>query len=145
MSNVKIRSLRWLAPLAVVGALGLAACGDEGTEAVRAAGVGPAAIGSDRHLENRSAEIAEQRAYRASSERLAGQAAAYAQSVGPANAAVLQGNAERYVEWLEDRAASTNTSAQLGNAERYVEWLEDRAASGSPDDEFVPGSRRMPM
>jgi hypothetical protein len=59
MSKFTIKSLRWLAPVALVGTLGLAACGDEdATVSAETADVG-AAVGSDRHLENLAAEIAE--------------------------------------------------------------------------------------
>lgn len=55
----KTRHLRWVAPVALVGALGLAACGSDGDDAAdaRTGGVGAVAVGSDRHLENLAAEI----------------------------------------------------------------------------------------
>jgi hypothetical protein len=53
------RHLRWVAPVVLVGALGLAACGDGDSDATaRTAGVGAVAVGSDRHLENLAAEAA---------------------------------------------------------------------------------------
>jgi|SRR5829696_1174877 len=59
MAKLTIKSLRWLAPVALVGTLGLAACGEEdATVSAESADVG-AAVGSDRHLENMAAEIAE--------------------------------------------------------------------------------------
>ena len=59
MSSFTSKSWKWLAPVALVGAVGLAACGDEdATVSAEAADVG-AVAGSDRHLENQAAEIAE--------------------------------------------------------------------------------------
>jgi hypothetical protein len=58
MSNFKRKSLSWLAPVAMVGAIGLAACGDE--DATETATAGAAAVGSDQHLKNQAAEIADQ-------------------------------------------------------------------------------------
>ncbi|HEX6425460.1 MAG TPA: hypothetical protein VFZ79_18375 [Acidimicrobiales bacterium] len=57
----KTRHVRWVAPVALVGALGFAACGDgDGASdaTARTAGVGAVAVGSDRHLENLAAEAA---------------------------------------------------------------------------------------
>jgi hypothetical protein len=120
MSYFSKRALRWAAPVALVGALGLAACGDnDDTEAVKvaapsAAGVGSdqhlankaeelaqqerayraavATVGSDQHLNNQAAEIASQRANRAASARLTGQA----EQIQRAEAARLAAQAERF-------------------------------------------------
>lgn len=119
MSNYRIKSLKWLAPVAMVGALGVAACGrDSGPDTVEA------------NSGNRAAQAAQ---------------------------------AERYVEVLQDRAESNsgNPAEELANrelafraalahqAERYVEQQKDRAESNSTgdesSDEFVPGSRHMPV
>jgi hypothetical protein len=86
MSNFKIRSLRWLAPVALVGALGLAACGDEDATVSAAPASAGVVSGSDRHLENLSADIAERMA-----ERAAGRA-----------------EAERYVQLQQDRAQASS-------------------------------------
>ena len=89
------RAVRWFAPLALVGAVGLVACGDSSTDAdVSARTVAPAeVVGSDVHLANQAAEIAERTQH-------------------------LAGNAQTH-------ATPDDTS-------------------DATDDEFVPGSRRMP-
>ena len=142
MSYFSKRALRWAAPVALVGALGLAACGDnDGTEAVRVAapsavGFGSdqhlnnqaaeiarasASAGSDQHLNNQAAEIASQRANRAASARLTGQA----EQMQRVQAARLAAQAEQY-EWsahLEGQANTysgtdvpTNSDANVPNA-----------------------------
>jgi hypothetical protein len=59
MSYFSKRALRWAAPVALVGALGLAACGgSDSTEAVRVAAPGAVGVGSDQHLNNKAEEIA---------------------------------------------------------------------------------------
>jgi hypothetical protein len=62
MSYFSKRALRWAAPVALVGALGLAACGNDDTEAVRVAAPSVAGLGSDQHLNNQADELARQRA-----------------------------------------------------------------------------------
>jgi hypothetical protein len=171
MSYFSKRALRWAAPVALVGALGLAACGNsDDTEAVRvaapsAAGVGSdqhlsnkaeelaqeqrafraASVGSDQHLNNRAAEIASQRANRAASARLTGQAeqmqraeaarlAAQAEQVE--RSAHLEGQANTYSGIdvptnsdanLPNVFEAGNRAAQAALAEQYVEQLQDRA------------------
>jgi hypothetical protein len=194
MSYFSKRALRWAAPVALVGALGLAACGNgDDTAAVRvaapsAAGFGSdqhlankaeelarasavagsdqhlnnkaaelaqeqrafraASVGSDQHLSNKAAEIASQRANRAASARLTGQA----EQLQRAQAARLAAQAERYERsaHLEGQAkrysgtdVPTNSDANLPNAfeagnraaqaalaDGYVEQLQDRADDG---------------
>ena len=59
MSYFSKRALRWAAPVTLVGALGLAACGNsDDTEAVRVAAPSAAGLGSDQHLNNQAEEIA---------------------------------------------------------------------------------------
>jgi hypothetical protein len=59
MSYFSKRALRWAAPVALVGALGLAACGNsDDTKPVQVAAPSVAGIGSDQHLSNRAEEIA---------------------------------------------------------------------------------------
>jgi hypothetical protein len=154
MSYFSKRALRWAAPVALVGALGLAACGDsDDTAAVRvaapsAAGLGsdqhlankaeelaraPAVAGSDQHLSNVAAELAnQQRAYQAASDRLTAQAEQYqrASSVAASNRAAQMAQAESYVD-QQVRAAnsSSNRAAQMAQAESYVEQQQDRAES----------------
>jgi hypothetical protein len=101
MTNSSKRALRWVAPVALVGAMGLAACGDGGSdETVRTASRSEVALGSDEHLVNLSEEIAGQ--------------------------------------VRSDQAASSRLTAE---AERY----ERTQGPASTSDEFVPGSRHMPL
>jgi hypothetical protein len=169
MSYFSKRALRWAAPVALVGALGLAACGDDDTEAVRVAAPGAAGIGSDRHLNNQAEEIArasasagsnraaelaqQERAYRAASARIAVRAEQYERS------AHLEGQANTYSGTdvptnsdanLSNPVEAGNRAAQAAQADGYVEQLQDRAGSNasgndSYDDEFLPGSRHVPM
>ena len=181
MSYFSKRALRWAAPVALVGALGLAACGNsDDTEAVRvaapsAAGVGSdqhlsnraeelaqeqrafraASVGSDQHLSNKAAEIASQRANRAASARLTGQA----EQMQRAEAARLAAQAEQversaHLEGQANTYSGTNVpnvfeagnrAAQMAQAEAYVEQQQDRAESNSYDGEFLPGSRHVPV
>jgi hypothetical protein len=140
-----------------VGALGLAACGDnDDTEAVRVAapsvaGLGSdqhlanqaeelarasASAGSDQHLGNQAAELARQaRVNQAASDRLTAQAEQYqrSSSVAVSNRAAQMAQAEAYVQQQQDRAASvSNRAAQMAQAEAYVEQQQDRASENAP-------------
>ena len=64
MSKLTIKSLRWLAPLALAGTLGLAACGDDDAKASAETVERSQGYGSDRHLEIMAAEAAERSAER---------------------------------------------------------------------------------
>jgi hypothetical protein len=75
MAENRIRKLGWLAPLALVAAGGLAACGDEDASDARTAGNVEASIGSDQHLYNQAAEIAARTAVMGSDVHLYNQAA----------------------------------------------------------------------
>jgi len=110
MTNTSMRALRWVAPIALVGAIGLAACGDGGSdETIRTETPGEIALGSDQHLVNQANEIANQvRSNRAQSARLTAAAERYERQAG------LDGSAETH-------------------------------GPDSSTDEFVPGSRRMPL
>ena len=58
--------MRWFAPVALVGAVGLVACGGDSSDSdVSARTAAPAAgvVGSDIHLENQAAELAERQAH----------------------------------------------------------------------------------
>jgi hypothetical protein len=168
MSYFSKRALRWAAPVALVGALGLAACGDnDDTEAVRVAAPSVAGLGSDQHLANKADELArvsasvgsdqhlnnsaaeltrQQRAYEAASARLTAQAEQYESAVEVGNRAAQLAQAESYVQRLQDRAVSSsgNRAAQMAQAESYVQQQQDRAENSSYEGEFVPGSRHMP-
>jgi hypothetical protein len=89
MSNSRIRSLRWLAPAVVVGAVGLAACGGEGaSDSTRTVDAGTTG--------NRAALAHEAEVY---VDTLAGQA-----STSTGNRAALAYEAEVYVDTLAARA-----------------------------------------
>ena len=146
MSYFSKRALRWAAPVALVGALGLAACGDsDDTEAVRVAAPSVAGLGSDQHLVNQAEELARASAGAGSDQHLNNQAAELArqQRSNQAASARLTGQAEQYQRSVE----AGNRSAQMAQAESYVQQQQDRAESGNggAGDEFVPGSRHMPM
>ena len=115
------RAIRWFAPLALVGAVGLAACGDSSDSDVSARTVAPSAglVGSDVHLHNQAAEIAARTelSNNGSDVHLANQAAEIAE-----RQAHLDGNATTY-----------STPDDSGDD-----------TSSTSGDEFVPGSRRMP-
>jgi hypothetical protein len=122
-----IRTWRWLAPVALVGVVGLAACGDDDASvSTRTADVG-AAAGSDQHLENQAAEIAVRSAAAGSDRHLENLAA----EIGERSSAESGVN----VWTAGDRAASERLTAE---AEQY------RESQASPE-EYVPGTRHMPM
>jgi cell division septum initiation protein DivIVA len=153
MSYFSKRALRWAAPVALVGALGLAACGNDDTEAVRVAAPSVAGFGSDQHLGNKAEELArasasfgsdqhfnnraaelanQQRAYQAASDRLTAQAEQYQRSSSAVvgNQAAQMAQSERYVD-QQVRAASSsgNLAAQMAQAESYVNKLQNQAES----------------
>jgi hypothetical protein len=128
MSYFKSKSMKWIAPVALVGALGLAACGDGDSSDSASVEIGSGAVGSDEHLNNQAAELArsaavgsdqhlanqaaelanEQRAYQAASDRLSGQAAAYQRSYQASAADVVAVNAEAI-----ERNAKLDNAAEL--------------------------------
>jgi hypothetical protein len=172
MSYFSKRALRWAAPVALVGALGLAACGNDDTEAVRVAAPSVAGLGSDQHLSNMSEELArvsasagsdqhlsnraaelsrEQRSYQAASDRLTAQAEQYERAVQAGNRAAMKAQAESYVQQQQDRAESVSGSRaiQMTQSPAYVWGLQHRAdtssdANDSYDDDFLPGSHHVP-
>jgi hypothetical protein len=75
MAENRIRKLGWLAPLALVVAGGLAACGDEDASETRTAESAQASFGSDQHLYNHAAEVAARVAVMGSDVHLHNQAA----------------------------------------------------------------------
>ncbi len=138
MSYFSKRALRWAAPVTLVGALGLAACGNsDETEAVRVAAPNAAGLGSDQHLNNKAEEIARASANAGSDQHLNNQAAEIASQratrAASANRAVQMTQAPAYVWQLQDRAVSnsSNRAAQMAQAEQYVWQLQDRAVSSS--------------
>jgi hypothetical protein len=117
----KTRHLRWVAPVALVGALGLAACGSDGDDAAdaRTGGVGAVAVGSDRHLENLAAEIA-------------------------ANPASVAGS-DRHLENLAAEIGQTSGDGYPNVFEAGNRAVAEAREGDGTVDEFVPGSRRMPL
>jgi hypothetical protein len=122
------QALRWAAPVALVGALGLAACGDnDDTEAVRVAAPSVAGLGSDQHLANQAEELARASASAGSDQHL-NNAAAEGERQARANAAGsarLAGLAEQQAH-LDGQAklygpqggqASASNTAETGLAE----------------------------
>jgi phage gp16-like protein len=163
MSNYRIKSLKWLGPVALVGVIGLAACGDQDPSESTRTDAASASVGSDRHLNNRAEELATRElAYRAAlarqGERYVEQQKDRAEELATrelAYRAALARQGERYVEQQKDRAEELATrelayrAALARQGERYVEQQKDRAESNSAgdksSDEFVPGSRHMPV
>src|ERR671911_423381 len=131
MSYFSKRALRWAAPVALVGALGLAACGNsDDTEAVTVAAPSAVGVGSDQHLNNKAAEIASQRANRAASDRLTGQA----EQIQRAEVASQRAN----------RAASDRLTGQAEQIQR-AEAASNSSGNDPYGGEFLPGSRHMPV
>jgi hypothetical protein len=161
MTNSKIRTLRWIAPVAMAGVLGFAACGGE--SAAEDARTEPRVVsrGSDTHLYNQAEAIAERSVGRGSDTRLYNQAEELAKVFAERSAsaeqlertAKLEGQADTYrassaprvvlsAEQAELDAklegsaktygvSSGNRAALAAEAERYVEQLEANAESQS--------------
>src|SRR5262245_27585561 len=149
MSYFSKRALRWAAPVALVGALVLAACGNDDTEAVTVAAPTVAGFGSDQHLSNMSGELArvsasagsdqhlanrasqlsrEQRSYKAASDRLTAQAEQYERAV--------QAGSELSREQRSYKAASDRLTAQAEQYERAVQ-AGNRAALKAQAESYV--------
>jgi hypothetical protein len=155
MASTKHRAVKWLAPVALVGVIGLAACGDDDAESARTADVGVAAVGSDRHLENQAAEAAVNArvAEAAGSDRhLENQAAEAANRSAPADVS----GSDRHLENQAAEAAAGEASLSSPDAGPNVFEAGNRAAAEyeasqrqteptDTEEEFVPGSRHMPM
>ena len=162
-SSTKKKALGWVAPLAMVGALGLAACGDGDDDAaadtVRTADVA-SANGSDEHLYNQAADAARSagRATNGSDVHLVNQAAEAADlaaresvngsDVHLANQAADAAERESAssvngsdVHLSNQAAEAAERSAQLDNA---ANTYADDEAQDTSNDEFVPGTRHMP-
>ena len=125
-SNLKTRALRWAAPVALVGALGAAACGtgsDDSAEALVTERAGSASFPSAAAIE-RGAQLAER-----------------AESVSFPSVGAIERQAQ-----LEGQARTHSKAASpvTPNWPSHTS-LESQAESISGGDEFVPGSRHMPM
>jgi hypothetical protein len=146
MAKIRTRTLRWVAPLAIAGVVGLAACGDEdATRSTAGAEVGVLTPGSDQHLENMANEIGAIRSQQAASARLTAEAEAH-KAATIAAAAGSDQHLENQAAAIE-AVAGTNRASQRAEADNYVSSLEQRAdaSSSTASDEFVPGSRHMPV
>ena len=141
MSYFSKRALRWAAPVVLVGALGLAACGDGDDAAVQTrAPAAPSAAdvaGSDQHLGNLAEQVREARANAAASARLQGQAEVH-QRVEVAQAAVatsspaeLADQQSAYQAGSRSNVSAAYRAAQRASADRYVEQQEARAAGAA--------------
>jgi hypothetical protein len=111
MAESKIRKLGWLAALTLVAAGGLAACGDQDATDTTTASAGrvEAARGSDQHLYNQAAEIANRSAVNGSDQHLYNQAAEIA-----ATSAVNGSDQHLYNQAAE--IAESQSQAQSGTA-----------------------------
>jgi hypothetical protein len=129
MSYFSKRALRWAAPVALVGALGLAACGDnDDTEAVRVAAPSVAGLGSDQHLANRAEELARASASAGSDQHLNNRAEEIAQQERAYRAAAagvgsdqhLNNQAAEIASQRANRAASARLTGQAEQMQRAV-------------------------
>jgi hypothetical protein len=137
MAHLMSKPVRWLAPVALIGAVGLAACGDSSDSDVSARTVAPSAavVGSDVHLQNQAAELAEQAQSVSGSDvhlqNLAAELADQAPAISGTDVYLQNQAAE-----LAEQQAHTD-----GNAVTSARAAEDDTS----DDEFVPGTRHMPV
>jgi hypothetical protein len=125
MSYFSKRALRWAAPVALVGALGLAACGDnDDTEAVRVAAPSVAGLGSDQHLANKAEELARASAVAGSDQHLNNKAAELAEEQRAFRAASvgsdqhLNNMAADVASQRANRAASARLTGQAEQLQR---------------------------
>jgi hypothetical protein len=159
MSYFSKRALRWAAPVALVGALGLAACGDsDDTEAVRVAAPSVAGLGSDQHLVNQAEELARASAGAGSDQHLVNQAEELARaSAGAGSDQHLVNQAEELArasagagsdqhlnnqatELARQQRSYQAASARLtGQAEQYQRSVEagNRAAQMAQAESYV--------
>jgi len=145
------RAVRWVAPVALVGAVGLIACGDDSSDVTARTASAPAAVvGSDVHLENRAADIADQVLI----DHLDNQADAMAVAARiNSGSDVHLENQSADIEARLDSGSDVHLANQAAEAAERQAHLAGNAAthaaqddtSDSSDDEFVPGSRRMPV
>jgi len=158
MSYFSKRALRWAAPVALVGALGLAACGNnDDTEAVRVAAPSVAGFGSDQHLANKAEELArvsavagsdqhlsnvaaelasEQRAYQAATDRLTAQAEQYQRSTSVAASVGSDQHLNNKAAELASQRANQAASARLtGQAEQLQRVQAARLAAQAEQSE----------
>jgi hypothetical protein len=133
MSYFSKRALRWAAPVALVGALGLAACGGgDDTEAVRVAAPSAAGLGSDQHLANKAEELARASAVAGSDQHLNNKAAELAEEQRAFRAASVgsdQHLANRAAELASQRANRASSARLTGQAEQLQRVQAARLAA----------------
>lgn len=133
MGHLTKRAIGWTAPLALVAAAGLAACGDGDSTTAQTAGVATGTMGSDVHLENLANDIAARTTSVEGSD-------VHLQNLADDIAARSDTTSGGTVEVAAAEAASSEHDAHLsGNADTYG------AEPAGSDDEFVPGTRHMPV
>jgi hypothetical protein len=134
MGHLTKRAIGWTAPLALVAAAGLAACGDGDTTTAETAGVATGTMGSDVHLQNQAADIGGRAASVTGSDvHLQNQAADIGGRVSTETSGTSSVSSER-------AAAIEHDTHLAGNAATY--GADDTETS---NDEFVPGTRHMPL
>jgi hypothetical protein len=146
MSYFSKRALRWAAPVALVGALGLAACGDnDDSEAVRVAAPSAAGVGSDQHLNNQAEEIARASVGAGSDQHLNNQAEEIARASAGAGSDQHLNNqaAELAREQRAYQAASARLTAQAEQVERSAH-LEGQAKTYSGTDVPTNSDANLP-
>jgi hypothetical protein len=164
------RAIRWLAPVALVGAAGLVACGGDSSDSdVSARTAAPADVaGSDVHLENQAAEIAaEVRAASGSDVHLENQAAeieaqATAEHLDTQAAAIAASGSDVHLQNQATEIAAQalsvsgsdvhleNQAAEIAEQQAHTQGsAATMSGATQPDDTsdggFVPGTRRMPV
>ena len=134
MGHLTKRALGWTAPLALVAAAGLAACGDDDTIAAETAGVATGTMGSDVHLENLAADIGSRASISSGSDvHLENLADDIASRVGT-EASGTSYVSSRQAEASEHDAHVAGSSATYGADEPEPS-----------NDDYVPGTRHMPV
>jgi hypothetical protein len=142
------KAVRWFAPVALVGAVGLVACGGDSSDSdVSARTAAPAAgvVGSDVHLQNQAAEIEAQ----ANAEHLDTQAAAIAASGSDVH--LLNQAAEIAAQSVSGSDVHLqNQAAEIAEQQAHTDGnAATMSGATQPDDtsndDFVPGTRRMPV
>jgi hypothetical protein len=157
MSYFSKRALRWAAPVALVGALGLAACGDnDDSEAVRVAAPSAAGVGSDQHLSNQAEEIARASVGVGSDQHLSNQAEELARQRAEQQLLDRQAGSDQHLnnqaaelaqQQRAYQAASARLTAQAEQVERSAH-LEGQAKTYSGTNlpnAFEAGNRAAQM
>jgi hypothetical protein len=139
MSYFSKRALRWAAPVALVGALGLAACGNsDDTEAVRVAAPSAAGVGSDQHLANKAEELARASAVAGSDQHLNNKAVELAQEQRAFRAASVGSDQHlnnKGAELTSQRANRAASARLTGQAEQLQRVQAARLAAQAEQSE----------